>query len=232
LGACILWLAPAQQLQKPPEDPLLKQVAEMSKRCLAESNQFREQGGKAGDPGDPALNWAPLFWRVRVEHPGTVAADRATRAAFSWWRHADQDQEVMARAEKLPSDDPAWERVIYVFKESARKTEAWKRFTDKAESLLSLLKDKKLRAAVWKELGSAYLSQDKPEQAKAAFQAILNESPGASEAEDAEQFIYEINHLNVGQPAPQFHAQTIDGAPISSQDLRGKVVLLNFWASW
>jgi len=235
-AACFVWLtlatAPAQQPPKPSEDPVLKQVADMSKRCLAESNQFREEGGKAGDPGDPARKWATLFWRIREEHPGTPAADRATRAAFSWWRHADQDEEVMARAEKLPADDPAWERVIYILKESARKRGAWARFTNKAESLLSVSKDKKLRAAVWKEVGSAYLSQDKPEQAKGAFEAILKEAPGSSEAEDAKQFIHEINHLNVGQPAPRFQAKTVDGAPISSQDFRGKVVLLSFWASW
>jgi len=199
---------------------------------LAESNQFREEGGKAGDPSDPARKWAPLFWQMREQHPGTAAADQATRAAFSWWRHADQDEEVMARAEKLPADDPAWERVIYILKESARKRGAWARFTAKAESLLSVTKDKKLRAAVWKELGSAYLSQGKPEQAKAAFEAILKEAGDPELVESAKGFIYEINHLNVGQPAPQFQAKTIDGALISSQDFRGKVVLLSFWASW
>lgn len=235
-GVCIVWLALAttlaQQPQKPSEDPLLKQVEEMGKRCHAESNQFREQGGKAGDPSDPARKWAPLFWRFREQHPGTPVATRATRAALSWWRHADQDQEVVARAEKLPPEDSAWERVIDVFQDSARKTGAWARFTSKAESLVQASTDKKLVGLVQMELGKAYLQQDKPERAKTVFQALVSEAPGSSTAENAKQFIYEINHLNVGQPAPQFQAKTIDGAPISSQDFRGKVMLLNFWASW
>ena len=235
-AACFVWLAlaaaSAQQPQKPPEDPLLKQVEEMAKRCHAESNQFREQGGKAGDPSDPARKWAALFWSFREQHPGTPAATRATRAALSWWRHADQDQEVMARAEKLPPGDPAWQLVIDVFRDSARKTGAWPRFTSKVESLAQASTDKKLTGLVQMELGKAYLAQGQPEQAKAAFQAILNQGPGSSAAEDAKQFIYEIDHLNVGQPAPQLQAKTIDGAAISSQDFRGKVVLLSFWASW
>lgn len=32
--------------------------------------------------------------------------------------------------------------------------------------------------------------------------------------------------------APDFSATTLEGAPIAIHDLRGKVVLLNFWATW
>lgn len=36
----------------------------------------------------------------------------------------------------------------------------------------------------------------------------------------------------VGQPAPNIELQTLNGARISLGDLKGKVVLLNFWATW
>ena len=35
-----------------------------------------------------------------------------------------------------------------------------------------------------------------------------------------------------GDPAPDFILTTFEEAQINSQDLRGKVVVLNFWASW
>jgi peroxiredoxin len=35
-----------------------------------------------------------------------------------------------------------------------------------------------------------------------------------------------------GDPAPAFEARTIDGRPVSLGALRGKVVLLDFWATW
>jgi len=38
--------------------------------------------------------------------------------------------------------------------------------------------------------------------------------------------------LQLGQPAPPLTLHTIDGARIATQDLRGKVVIVTFWATW
>jgi len=35
-----------------------------------------------------------------------------------------------------------------------------------------------------------------------------------------------------GQPAPAFKAFAISGQPISSDGLKGSVVILDFWATW
>ena len=38
--------------------------------------------------------------------------------------------------------------------------------------------------------------------------------------------------LPVGQPAPDFTLRSLDGEPVRLADLRGKPVLIEFWATW
>ena len=38
--------------------------------------------------------------------------------------------------------------------------------------------------------------------------------------------------IGIGKPAPDFTLTTFDGEQISLADLKGKVVVVNFWASW
>ncbi len=43
---------------------------------------------------------------------------------------------------------------------------------------------------------------------------------------------HDIKTGTVNKPAPAFALQTIDGTPVSLEQYKGKVVVLNFWASW
>lgn len=36
----------------------------------------------------------------------------------------------------------------------------------------------------------------------------------------------------VGKPAPAFDARLLDGSQVGNADLRGQVVIVNFWATW
>ncbi len=45
-------------------------------------------------------------------------------------------------------------------------------------------------------------------------------------------FAARANSLVVGQPAPPLVLHTLDGNAISTESLRGKVVILTFWATW
>ena len=45
----------------------------------------------------------------------------------------------------------------------------------------------------------------------------------------------EVNQLKgdlAGRPAPNFTLKTVDGKIVSLKDFQGKVVLINFWATW
>ena len=40
------------------------------------------------------------------------------------------------------------------------------------------------------------------------------------------------NGVKLGEPAPNFQLRDLNGRLVTLSDLRGKVVLLNFWATW
>jgi thiol-disulfide isomerase/thioredoxin len=45
-------------------------------------------------------------------------------------------------------------------------------------------------------------------------------------------FLYSQTAPKVGQPAPDFTLSDAAGSPIKLSALKGKVVLLDFWATW
>ena len=44
--------------------------------------------------------------------------------------------------------------------------------------------------------------------------------------------VTERNVVKLGEPAPNFQLRDMNGQLVALSDLRGKVVLLNFWATW
>jgi thiol-disulfide isomerase/thioredoxin len=57
-------------------------------------------------------------------------------------------------------------------------------------------------------------------------------SPGASPTADADVGPRGDQLPIVGEPAPDFSLRDTTGALVTLSDLRGKVVLVNFWATW
>lgn len=61
---------------------------------------------------------------------------------------------------------------------------------------------------------------------KAGLHAMMHEW------EKAAEFRLRAAELTLGRPAPDFTLKDINGETVSLQDFRGKVVLLDFWATW
>ncbi len=52
--------------------------------------------------------------------------------------------------------------------------------------------------------------------------------------EEASHGIYDVADLTLdpAAPAPDFEISWLDGTPLRSEDLKGKVVIVDFWATW
>jgi thiol-disulfide isomerase/thioredoxin len=80
--------------------------------------------------------------------------------------------------------------------------------------------------------GRVLAAMKRDEDASREFAACAA-APGASEQEctRATHFRQDVS-LARSEPAPHFALKTIDGKPVSLDSLSGKVVLIDFWATW
>lgn len=186
----------------------------------------------AGDDQQPAQKWAEVLWQYREQRPATAGAARATGEALHLLIHAAQIDRAITKAESLKLDDPAWKHVANILLEAGERKKDYTYAIHKASAVLPHSKDPAVRAAVGFALGNAYWRSNRLEEAKAAFESVVKEGGDSGIASQARGNIYELTHLQAGQPAPAFEAPSTAGAAISLAALKGKVVLLHFWASW
>lgn len=80
-------------------------------------------------------------------------------------------------------------------------------------------------------LGIALMKMRRDEEGRKELEAFVASAPRTPEAASAKKFIMDPRRAR--EPfAPDFSFTTYDGEYLSLEDLRGKVVLIDFWATW
>jgi hypothetical protein len=210
----------------------LDKVEALIREAWQEFDRFTGAGGKASDPNNPMVKWSATLWQYREQHPATPAAARATSESIHFLMHADRVDEAFAKADALSPDEGAWKSLTGVLLEGATLKRDYSFLIRKALSLLDECKDAAVKVRAQFNLAQAYWKKDDSDRARVAFQRVISDYPDTPYAKEAEGNIYEIDLLNIGQPAPLFAIKSTAGQPLSVSDFRGKVVLLYFWASW
>ncbi|NLW23087.1 MAG: TlpA family protein disulfide reductase [Tissierellia bacterium] len=79
------------------------------------------------------------------------------------------------------------------------------------------------------------LAEDLPEENIIEAESFEEETveKSGNEVEEAEESVEgKVTDLAVGKEAPNFTLTNLEGEEVSLEDFRGKIVLLNFWATW
>lgn len=65
------------------------------------------------------------------------------------------------------------------------------------------------------------------------FDLVTNKGkPGSREFDMAKGFLHEIRNLQIGKAMPDLESEDLEGNKVKLSDLRGKVVVLDVWATW
>jgi hypothetical protein len=73
---------------------------------------------------------------------------------------------------------------------------------------------------------------DNKKRATEIFRRIAKEFADTPAAESAAPFIFEMEHLQVGDTVPEIESVDIDGKPVRLSQFRGQVIVLDFWGFW
>jgi thiol-disulfide isomerase/thioredoxin len=71
-----------------------------------------------------------------------------------------------------------------------------------------------------------------PEELESHVASYKKQFPKSTKAAELDNLVSELKKFNPGQPALDFKFTTIDGKDMKLSELKGKVVYLDFWASW
>lgn len=91
------------------------------------------------------------------------------------------------------------------------------------------------QSAVSGYLVSKYFVQTEAPDYKKAMQMIdklLARQPRNAMLARQKRLLLGMENTNVGDPLPKFSAHTLDGKTITNADLKGKIVIINLWATW
>lgn len=199
----------------------------------AHGGAAHETGAKLPDPRLGILEKIDKLADATLDQP---AGASIAGGAFYWSWNLDLDlKKLHARFDRLAKHHPDNASLDDVLGQAAAAAlgvgpaDAWAK---SLERLAKASKREKTQIKALVALGQVQLGTKHAAAAKTAFEKILKISTDADYVKLAKGYIFEIEHLQVGMVAPGFAGKTLDGKEVSLKSLRGKVVLLDFWATW
>nr|BCX00074.1 MAG: hypothetical protein KatS3mg041_0120 [Bacteroidota bacterium] len=145
------------------------------------------------------------------------------------------DSFLQAARRELESDHPSYgavlENVRMALVEHREPREALQYWKSLGEGLKRAGRPAS-RAAFEYHLASLYATAGRMDSARLVLRGLVERYPDTRWARTAGDVLYELENLSEGAQAPDFSATDMEGRTVSLTQFRGKVVLLDFWATW
>ena len=208
--------------------------------ALAEQSATRKEDPDAELPAlvDPDPEFVTRFRQAAKRHAGTERSTGSLIRALelSYRRDAVVAKEILGEllddhmaSEKLPGIRTTLTLgAFYLGDDTVR--EALGRIIDESPHPV-------VQAAFLFTRGALVVrARDSTAEQRAAAAADLERAielgAGSPYADLAKAAKFELEHLQVGRPAPEIEGEDLDGVPFKLSDYRGKVVVLDFWGDW
>ncbi len=239
----------------PAPDAAATTAAQYDDLARQASEQMRSYDPSTGAP-DPRPFWATALEAFALSHRGTPEAGKALvgvmqlheamqdpRGFFEAWNlmlqeapDAPELSGVFAMVSSMRMVEAGGAGIMSSPDQRERRIafrRAAPRIVADMEKAIAATGTGSTKAAAHYTIGSTYYEYEtNPAEALRQFGIVAQQYPQWSLAESAAEHTQELTHLVVGRPAPDFTTVASDGTTLKLSDLKGKIVLLNFWAIW
>lgn len=204
-----------------------------AKKQVEDYWEGREPGGE-NEANDPQHRLAPEFFELYLAQRKLGGAySKALETAFWMWGNLKGGSvEVDAYLPKILPGDHAmrWIRqsVINAYVTDKRKAEYDACFA----KMLALASPKEAKIYLLYDQIKHWVDSSEDAKVRSACEQLLALKPDEHIVQDVNGYLQQLDNLGVGMPAPLFSGDDLNGNPIDLAALRGRVVLLDFWATW
>ena len=177
------------------------------------------------------LENAPISVEANIENlkeakiTGSVSQDLYNSFVASMMTFKAKQEPIVAAYKKAMSE-----------KDEAGAEKAIKEYetvdAEKIEVVKSFVKDNANSVAASSIAYRNLLNQLEVSEMEAIYNAFGEDVKASSSALAIKSKLDILKKVAVGQPAPDFTLNTPEGTPLSLSSLKGKVVVIDFWASW
>jgi peroxiredoxin len=192
-----------------------------------------KEEGKASEEDDPQIKYAPEFFAYYLTDPNSKTGRRALQNAIMMWGNLGDSEHVEKAISRIDVHSDIWSHIISGISNAYWKDNRYADFIAILHELEHKLTNPKSKTAFFSTLGEHYLREENDhDRARSYFNKIIHLDADSYEVQRAKGNLYEMDSLTVGDLAPDFTATSINGEKIRLSELKGKVVLLDFWATW
>ncbi len=104
-------------------------------------------------------------------------------------------------------------------------------YADKYDYAKKVLQGEAFNFAACKAILEGF-TQGRLELIKPKYEDFIQTCKRLEYVDAAKWFYNQLKHLEAGQTAPDFRLKTVDGKEVAISDFKGKVVYMDFWATW
>jgi peroxiredoxin len=182
------------------------------------------------------IQYAKEFYTYYKNNKNSETAELALHSAFMMWGNTGDDSYLHEALSTIDTDSDLWYRFgipVQLLNIYARNENL-----DVDDSILLLhelenqLTHPKSKSSVYRWLKSHYHGEQQYDKAIKYARLLVETDADEWFVDHGLGYLYEVESLQVGQKAPDFKSETLEGEILSLSELKGKFVLIEFWGTW